>query len=329
MNRRQAIAAMAGISGWAGLYWYANRAQGQAGTSILNASYDATRELYRIINRRFTEQTGMGVRPSHGGSGKQALAVREGLPADVVSLAVWPDLNELAKAKLLDPGWEDRFPNRSLPFTSTIVFVVRKGNPKGIHDWPDLIARDNLRVIAANPKIGGAAKLSFISAWGAIKLAENEAAADRFAKALFNPIRIPSLESSSRTATQTFARKMIGDVHLTWESEAVLELRELADEVEIVRPPRSVLAEPHVAVVDAHARRHGTEAVAADYVRFLYTEQSQKTIASHGFRAATLAPDPVAAAMRLFRVSDVMSGGWPEAQKRFFDDGGLFDQSYH
>ena len=258
--------------------------------------------------------------------------MKEGLPADVVSLAVWPDTNELAKAGLLDAGWEERFPSRSLPYTSTIVFVVRKGNPKKLRDWPDLIERNNLRVVAANPKIGGAAKLTYISAWGAAKLLHGDAAADRFVHSLFNPVRIPTLEGSSRTATQTFARKQIGDVHLTWESEAILELRELNDLVEIVRPAKSVLAEPQVAVVDANARRRGTEAIAAEYVRFLYEEPSQRVIASLGFRPTQ---EPVRSealaqfgAMDLFRVGDVLSGGWAEAQERFFDDGGLFDQSY-
>ena len=276
--------------------------------------------------------TGVAVRPSHGGSGKQALAVKEGLPADVVSLAVWPDTHELFKSGLLDAGWEDRFPNRSLPYTSTIVFVVRKGNPKSIRDWPDLISRDGLRVIAANPKISGAAKLSYIAAWGATKRLAGEVMADRFVQNLYSPTRIPTLESSSRAATQTFARKQIGDVHVTWESEATLELRELADRVEIVRPSRSVLAEPHVAVVDANARRHGTEAIATDYIRFLYSIPSQQLIASLGFRPTV---ESVKSDTRdqfghieLFRVSDVLQGGWVEAQQRFFDDGGLFEQSY-
>jgi sulfate transport system substrate-binding protein len=209
---------------------------------------------------------------------------------------------------------------------------VRQGNPKSIRDWPDLVQRDGLRVIAANPKIGGAAKLSYIAAWGATKRLAGDAAADHFVKQLYNPTRIPTLESSSRTATQTFARKQIGDVHVTWESEAILELRELADHIEIVRPSQSVLAEPHVAVVNVNARRHGTEAIAADYVRFLYTPESQKLIASLGFRPTveevrreTLADFD---RMDLFRVGDVLTGGWAEAQQRFFDDGGLFDQSY-
>lgn len=326
MNRRQALAGMVAGGTWAGLAWSVS-CGGNGETSLLNASYDATRELYRVLNRSFTERFSVKVRPSHGGSSKQALAVREGLPADVVSLAVWPDLNELAKAGLLDHDWETRFPYRSLPYTSTVVFVVRKGNPKSIRDWQDLTERDGLRVIAANPKIGGAAKLAFLAAWGALKLEQGESAADRFVQNLFTLTRMPMLESSSRAATQTFARKQIGDVHLTWESEAKLELRELSDKVEIVRPPRSVLAEPHVAVVDANARRHGTEAIAKNYIEFLYEEDSQQTIASLGFRPSILAV-PNQETMKLFRVHEVITGGWPEAQERFFDDGGLFDHCY-
>jgi len=247
-------------------------------------------------------------------------------------LAVWPDIHELFKAGLLDNGWMTRFPHDSLPYTSTIVFVVRRGNPKQIREWWDLVERPNLRVIAANPKISGAAKLAYIAGWGAVKRQASELQADKFVNALFTPTRIPVLEGSSRSATQTFARKQIGDVHVTWESEAILELRELADQVEIVRPSQSVLAEPHVAVVDANARRHGTEDIAASFLQFLYTQPVQRAIASLGFRPTTepvrSQTQPQFGAMQLFRVREVLPGGWTEAQERFFDEGGNFDRSY-
>jgi sulfate/thiosulfate transport system substrate-binding protein len=333
MNRRAFIAAAAAGTAWVGLaasVWPRSGAR-----SILNASYDATRELYRNINALFAaELTSRGetvrVRPSHGGSGKQALGVREGLPADVVSLAVWPDTQELAKAGLLDADWLSRFPHNSTPYTSTIVFVVRKGNPHRILDWPDLIARDGLRVIVSNPKIGGAAKLALIAAWGSTRLrGGSEVQADRYCEALFNPRRIPVLEGSSRSATQTFARKRLGDVHVTWESEANLELRELQNEVDIIRPPISVLAEPHVAVVDANVRRHGTAELARDYVRFLYGPAAQAEIARLGFRP-TADSNSVQndLEIKLFSLSALFPGGWSEAQTRFFNDGGLFDRAY-
>ncbi len=333
MTRRQALAAALGAGTWGGLAWYATRSSARGGPSILNASYDATRELYRTLSDIFQQNTDVHVRPSHGGSGKQALAVKEGLPADVVSLAVWPDTHELFRAGLLDAGWETRFPHRSLPYTSTIVFVVRKGNPRRIHEWRDLVEREGLRVIAANPKISGAAKLAYIAAWGAIRQAESDAAADRFVHALFNPERVPVLEGSSRTATQTFARKQIGDVHLTWESEAIIETRELAGQTEIVRPSSSLLAEPQVAIVDTNTRRHGTTKLATDFVQFLYTAPAQDVIARAGFRPCDVQArqrmQAEFSAMKLFRIDDVLPGGWLEAQARFFDDGGSFDQSYH
>ncbi|CAN5440003.1 sulfate ABC transporter substrate-binding protein [soil metagenome] len=333
MNRRQFLAGAGAVTAWGGLAWYASRGSARGGASILNVSYDATRELYRNINLRFLAEHGATVRPSHGGSGKQALAVREGLPADVVSLAVWPDTNELQKTGLIDKGWEERFPNHSLPYTSTIVFVVRKGNPKQIYDWPDLVKPDGLRVVASNPKTGGAAKLAVLAAWGAAKeTSGSETKADDYVMKLFNPMRIPILESSSRTATQSFARKKMGDVHITWESEAILELRELQDEVEIVRPAISVLAEPHVAVVDANARHHGTEQLAAAYVRFLYTLESQQIIAGFGFRPQNEIVRQETAigfgSLKMLAVRDILPGGWPEAQERFFNDGGLFDRAY-
>ncbi len=304
---------------------------GDGGPRLLNASYDATRELYRRIGRLFAERHGVKVRPSHGGSGSQARAVIDGLPADVVTLALWPDTNAVCKAGLIDPGWEDRFPNRSLPYTSTIVFVVRKGNPHGVRDWNDLAGKPGLRIIAANPKTSGAAKLGLLACWGSVT---TRGGSERDAEGLVTAVyrRVPALESSSRAATVTFARKQIGDVHLTWENEAHLEVRESKGELEIVYPPCSIRAEPHVAVVDANARRNGTVELAETYLRFLYDPAAQEVIAGEYYRPTTEAAAAKSAdrfgALAQFTVRQVAPGGWDEAQKKFFADGGVFDRVY-
>ncbi len=307
------------------------------GQPLLNCSYDATRELYRRLNRAFAEhhlaEHGKAVRvtPSHGGSGSQARAVIDGLQADVVTLAMWPDTEAVAKKKLIQPGWVDRFPHRACPYTSTIVFVVRRGNPLGIRDWSDLAAHPSVKVIAANPKTSGAAKLGVVAAWGSVVAAGGSPReADDLVRAVYR--KVPALESSSRVATVTFARKQIGDVHLTWENEAWLEQREMKGDLEIVYPARSILAEPHVAIVDANVERNGTRAVAEAYLNFLYANPSQDVIAENYYRPST----PAAAARHAekfgkldrFPIASVLPGGWPEAQKRFFDDGALFDQVF-
>jgi len=259
------------------------------------------------------------------------MAVLNGLPADVVSLALWSDINVLRKDGLIDPGWEKRFPNRSLPFTSAIVFVVRKGNPHGVTDWADLVTKPGLQIITASPKTGGAAKLSFLAAWGSVTAAGgSDADAERYVRELFR--RVPVLESGSRAATNTFARKLIGDVNLTWENEAWLEMREFGDRLELVYPKRTIRGEPHVAVVDAVARRNGTTDLAEAYVNFLYEDEVQEVIAQNYYRPTT----PAALARHadrfgsshLFAVTDVVPGGWDEAQRRFFADGGAFDRVY-
>lgn len=333
MNRRRFLSYLgtgAGVAAWAGVAAYATRGAG-GGPQLLNASYDATRGLYRAVNHLFAEKTArergeaVRVRPSHGGSGRQATAVREGLPADVVTLALWPDTQMLCeKAKLIDFGWEDRLPNRSLPYTSTIIFVVRAGNPHGIRDWADLVSKPGLQIIVSNPKTGGAAKMTFLAAWGAVQAAGRDP--EEYVRELYR--RVPVLESSSRAATQTFAKKRLGDVHITWESEAMLEMAELRGQVEIVYPPTSIRAEPHVAVVDANARRNGTEELAREYLEFLYTPQVQDVIAEYGFRPASGAAAGRFRPIELFGVADVIAGGWPAAQPAFFNDGAAFDRAY-
>ena len=219
---------------------------------------------------------------SHGGSGSQARAVADGLDADVVTLGLFPDTDAVRKAGKIDPGWEGRLPNRSLPYTSTIVFVVRRGNPKQVRDWPDL-ARDGVEVITPNPKTSGNGKWSFLALWGSVTTrGGSEAQAAEFVERVYR--RVPVLDAAARGATMTFAQKKLGDVHLTWENEAVLEVEEARGALEIVYPPVSVLAEPPVAVVDAVVRRKGTTAVATAYLQYLYTEEAQEVIARHHYR---------------------------------------------
>ncbi len=327
---------------------------------ILNASYDPTRELYRKLNRAFAEEyqaekgVSVRVRQSHGGSGSQARAVMDGLPADVVTLAMWSDTKAVAKKGLIATDWESRqwaayeMEKPSLPYYSTIVFVVRKGNPKGVHDWPDLL-KPGVEIIGPNPKTSGGAKLNLLAAWGAVLKAhgideksspEQRAAAEQAAKEFVTRLyrQSPILDSGARGATVTFARRMKGDVHLTWENEARLEADELPDELEIVYPSWSIMAEPHVAIVDANVDRKGTREVAEAYLKFLYSEKAQKIIAENGFRpshpgVAAHYRDPTNPkrfpdSMKLFRIDYLEPGGWDAAQKRFFADGGIFDQIY-
>jgi sulfate/thiosulfate-binding protein len=302
---------------------------------LLNVSYDPTRELWKDLNKAFeavsTERAGsfVTVKQSHGASGSQARAVIDGLEADVVSLALWGDTEQLHRKGLLKDGWEDRLPNRSLPYTSTIVFVVRKGNPKGIHDWPDLV-RPNQQIITPNPKTSGNGKLAFLAAWGSVVLnGGTEDDARDFVTRLYQ--QVPVLDTGARGATTTFAQKGIGDVHLTWENEAHLEITEAKGDLQIVYPSQSILAEPHVALVDDNVDRRGTRAVAQKYLEFLYTPTGQEIIAKHFYRpfdATVLAkhrasfPD-----MRLFRIDEI-SKGWDDIQRRFFADGGEFDRIY-
>ncbi len=302
---------------------------------LLNVSYDPTRELWRDLNAqfipRYERETGqrLEIQQSHGGSGSQARSVIDGLEADVVTLALWSDTDALRKKGLLAAGWEDRLPNRSLPYLSTIVFVVRKGNPKGIHDWPDLL-QTGVEVITPNPKTSGNGKLSFLAAWGSIRTAGgSDGEALEYVTQIYR--RAPVLDPAARGATITFAQKKIGDVHLTWENEAHLEVAEAGGALEIVYPSRSIRAEPPVAVVDAVVDRKGTRAAAEAYLKFLYTEEAQEVLARHHYRPTNPAVLKQHAAdfpdIRLFPVTAVATS-WEEAQQKFFAEGGVFDQIY-
>ncbi|SDU02585.1 sulfate transport system substrate-binding protein [Verrucomicrobium sp. GAS474] len=303
--------------------------------SLLNVSYDPTRELYQEINKKFIQkwaETGdtLTINQSHGGSGKQARAVLDGLEADVVTLALADDIDRLAKSKLLSPDWQKVLPGNSSPYTSTIVFLVRKGNPKGIKDWDD-IAKPGVDVVTPNPKTGGSSRWVFLAAWGyQLRKSGSDADAQDFVTRLYKNVAV--LDSGARGSTITFAQRGIGDVLITWENEAYLSLKEFgADKFEIVNPSVSILAEPSVAVVDANVDKHGTRAAAAAYLRYLYTPEAQDIIGKNYYRPR----DPAAKAkyagqfakINLFTIDDVF-GGWPKAQKRFFVDGAVFDQIY-
>jgi len=304
--------------------------------SLLNVSYDPTRELYVDYNKAFGAywkgKTGdtVTVRQSHGGSGKQARSVIDGLEADVVTLALAYDIDELGeKAKLLPANWQARLPHNSSPYTSTIVFLVRKGNPKGIKDWDDLI-KPGVSVITPNPKTSGGARWNYLAAWGYAlkKNGGDQKKAQDFTAALFK--NVPVLDSGARGATVTFTERGVGDVLLAWENEAYLALKELgADKVQIVTPSLSILAEPPVSVVDKNVDRRGTRDVANAYLQYLYSPEGQEIAARNFYRPI----DPAVAAkhtkdfapVTLFTIGDVF-GGWTKAQAEHFNDGGKFDQ---
>jgi sulfate transport system substrate-binding protein len=302
---------------------------------LLNVSYDPTRELWRDINAAFIPKyeaktgTTLEIKQSHGGSGTQARAVIDGLDADVVTLAMWPDIDAVRKAGQIAEGWADRLPNHSLPYTSTVVFVVRKGNPKGIGDWPDIV-KPGVEVVTPNPKTSGNGKLSFLAAWGSVtQRGGSEADALEFVKKLYE--HTPVLDLGARGSTTTFVQKRIGDVHLAWENEAKVEIQEAGGDVEIVYPPISFLAEPQVAWVDANVKRKGTEAAARAYLEFLYTEEGQTILAKDLYRPVDPAVRQRYAAefpeLKLFPVTAVAKS-WDDAYARFFNDGGLFDSFY-
>ncbi len=310
-----------------------------ADTTLLNVSYDPTRELYKAVNDAFIKEwkakTGETVKidQSHGGSGKQARAVVDGLQADVVTLALQADIDALAKAGKLDTNWRSRLPDNSSPYTSTIVFLVRKGNPKGIHDWDDLV-KDGVAVITPNPKTSGGARWNFLAAWAYAdeKYGHEEDKDKDFVKKLY--ANVPVLDTGARGSTTTFAQRGIGDVLLAWENEAFLAQRELgADKFDIIVPSISIKAEPPVAVVDGVVDAKGTRKVAEAYLKFLYTPAAQKIIAHNYYRpsdpqhadAKDLARFPK---VKLASVDDPLFGGWDKAQPRFFGDGGIFDQIY-
>jgi sulfate transport system substrate-binding protein len=332
MNRRQFLTAgsAAGLSALAGC------GGGRYDFDLLNVSYDPTRELYRNINRLFAaeylEKTGkrVRVRQSHGGSGSQARAVNDGIAADIVSLAMWADVDSIRARGLIEPGWDSRPPG-SLPYISTIVFVVRRGNPFEVADWPDLL-KPGLKIITPNPKTSGGAKLNVLGAWIDVlrRPGKTEADARGFVTELFR--RVPVLDTGARGATMTFAKKNIGDVHLTWENEAELERRELKGAVEIVRPPVSIRAEPHVAIVQGNTDRKGTTEVAKAYLEFLHSPPAQKVISDLFFRPVDWERDPRFAGSTLLSPTDVGKkhylGSWDTIQKTFFTEGGIFDQIY-
>jgi sulfate transport system substrate-binding protein len=305
--------------------------------SILNVSYDPTRELYQEINTAFAAawkaKTGddLTVQQSHGGSGKQARAVSEGLDADVVTLALAYDIDALAATGLIAADWQKRLPDNSCPYTSTILFLVRKGNPKGIKDWDDLV-KPGVAVITPNPKTSGGARWNYLAAWGyALKKFGNDPAkAQAFVAALFK--NVPVLDTGARGSTVTFVERGLGDVLIAWESEAMLAMRELGKgKLELVAPSVSILAEPPVAVVDKMVAKHGTKELAYAYLKFLYTERGQEIAARCFYR-----PRNAAVAARFaelfpkietFTVDEVF-GGWGKAQKVHFADGGIFDRFF-
>ncbi|PHV31919.1 sulfate transporter subunit [Janthinobacterium sp. BJB312] len=308
-----------------------------ADITLLNVSYDPTRELYQDVNTAFAKEwkgkTGdnVKIKQSHGGSGKQARAVIDGLEADVVTLALAYDIDALAEHKLLSADWQKRLAHNSSPYTSTIVFLVRKGNPKGIKDWNDLI-KPGVSVITPNPKTSGGARWNHLAAWGyALRQpGGNEAKAKDFLGKLYK--NVPVLDSGARGATTTFVERGIGDVLIAWENEAYLAVKELGPtKFDIITPSVSILAEPPVAVVDKFADKHGTRKVAEAYLNYLYTDEAQDIIAKNYYRPAT---DKAAkkyasqfAKVNLFTIEQV-AGGWTTAQKAHFADGGIFDQIY-
>lgn len=305
--------------------------------TLLNVSYDPTREMYEAFNEAFNAYwTGQGGEPvdiqqSHGGSGSQARAVIDGLEADVVTLALEGDISEIAAQGLIAEDWQTRLPDNSAPYTSTIVFLVRAGNPEGIQDWGDLVG-EGVEVITPNPKTSGGARWNFLAAWqyGLEQGGGDEAAAQAFVSELYQ--HVPVLDSGARGATTTFVERGIGDVLLAWENEAFLAVNELGEgEFEIIYPPKSILAEPPVAVVDENVDANGTREVAEAYLEYLYSEEGQDIVAQNFYRprlesvAARYAeqfPD-----LELFTIDEAF-GGWSEAQPRFFDDGAIFDQIY-
>jgi sulfate transport system substrate-binding protein len=294
--------------------------------------------LYRDINAAFAAQwklrTGeeIDIEQSHGGSGKQARSVIEGLEADVVTLALAFDIDAIAeRSGLIHPGWESKLPNGGVPFTSTVVFLVRRGNPKGIHDWSDLV-RPGVSVITPNPKSSGGARWNHLAAWGyALRASGDERRARAFLAALYR--NVPVLDSGARAAAATFAQRGIGDVLLSWESEAGMALREIGREkLEIVVPPSSILAEPPVALVDGVADARGTRSLAQAYLQFLYTDEAQAIGARHFFRPTRNSAVERASvdypALTFFTLHDV-AGDWRQAHAAHFAEGGLFDQIYN
>jgi sulfate/thiosulfate-binding protein len=325
---RRIVLALASLL-WAGSAYAAD-------VTLLNVSYDPTRELYVDFNKAFAasyqKETGKSIeiKQSHGGSGSQARAVIDGLQADVVTLALAYDIDAIASKKLLSEDWQKRLPLNAAPYTSTIVFLVRKGNPKGIKDWDDLV-KSGVSVITPNPKTSGGARWNYLAAWGyALKKYGSEDKAKKFVGDLYQ--NVPVLDTGARGSTVTFVERGVGDVLLAWENEAFLAQKEFGkDKFEIVSPPLSILAEPPVAIVDAVADKKGTRAAAEAYLKYWYTKEGQEIAARNSYRPR----DPEIAKeyetsfakVDLFTIDDVF-GGWTKAQKTHFSEGGVFDQIY-
>jgi sulfate transport system substrate-binding protein len=318
----------------AGLLWAGSALA--ADVSLLNVSYDPTRELYAEFNKAFAaayrKEAGKSIeiKQSHGGSGSQARAVIDGLQADVVTIALAYDIDAIAARGLISADWQKRLPQNASPYTSTIVFLVRKGNPKGIKDWDDLI-KPGVSVITPNPKTSGGARWNYLAAWGhALKKFGTHDKAKQFVGDIYK--NVPVLDTGARGSTVTFVERGVGDVLLAWENEAFLAQREFGkDKFEIVAPPRSILAEPPISVVDKVADRKGTRAVAEAYLKYWYTREGQEIAARNFYRPR----DPEIAKqyeksfakVELFTIDDVF-GGWTKAQKEHFAEGGIFDQIY-
>jgi sulfate/thiosulfate transport system substrate-binding protein len=311
--------------------------EAHAQRTLLNVSYDPTRELYQNFNAAFAKYwkaksgESVSIKQSHGGSGAQARAVIDGLEADVVTLALAPDTDAIAAKSLIDADWQKRLPQNSSPYTSTIVFLVRKGNPKGIHNWDDLV-KPGVSVITPNPKTSGGARWNYLGAWGYVlgKTGKSEAKAKEFVAGLYK--NVPVLDSGARGSTTTFVERKIGDVLIAWENEVFLALKEFgADKFEIAVPSVSILAEPPVTLVDKVVDKHGTRALAQAYLEYLYTPEGQEIAAKNFYRPRL---SEIAkkygknfAQIKLFTVDEVF-GGWGKIQKAHFDDGGVFDQIY-
>ncbi|MFZ4483015.1 MAG: sulfate ABC transporter substrate-binding protein [Chthoniobacterales bacterium] len=308
----------------------------RAEIKLLNVSYDPTREFYTEFNQAFArhwkEKTGQDIRvnQSHGGSGKQARAVIDGLEADVVTLALAWDIDAIAKAGLVSAAWRQRLPDNSAPYQSTLAFLVRKGNPKNIKDWDDLV-RPDVQVITPNPKTGGVSRWNFLAAWGWAldHFKGDEARTREFVHKLY--ANVPVLDAGARGSSTTFIERGIGDVLINWENELLLALQEQGDEFEIVTPSLSILAEPVVAVVDANVDKKKTREVATAYLEYLYSDEGQNLAGKHFYRPSN--PEILARyksqypEVKLFTIDEVF-GGWGPAMKKFFDDGAIFDQIY-
>ncbi len=328
MNRRRIVT---GIAAVALSIVTALPAVAAGDVTLLNVSYDPTRELYQDINSSFGQywQKKAGqkvtIKQSHGGSGKQARSVIDGLEADVVTLALAYDIDAIAEKGLIKPGWQKELPHNSSPYTSTIVFLVRKGNPKKIRNWDDLV-KPGISVITPNPKTSGGARWNYLAAW-AYALHQpggSEAKAREFVTKLFK--NVPVLDSGARGSTNTFVQRGLGDVLLAWENEAFLAINELGpDKFEVVTPSESILAEPPVTVIDKVADKHGTRKVAEEYLKYLYTDEGQKIAAKHYYRPIDKKVPTKLAKLKLYTI-DQAFGGWQKAQKTHFADGGIFDQ---